>query len=1077
MKTSSDSPRLQAAARLLLVLLLVLAVSGCSNQARTARYLARGKLAFDAQQYDRAEIEYLNALRLSPQNALVLRQLGAIYLDQGRTAQAYACLKRSLALEPGNAESRVRLCWAYLSVRQFREAAADALEILRTDPGHEEAIQILANSAGDVKALDEARARIERLVAQHPDRATYHLALGTVLFRGGDLAKAECEFIRAAEMDPKSSAVFAALGNLYWKQNETAKAAEYLDRAAELSPLRSPRRLRYAEFLLRTGNAAAAQAALQNLRAKAPDYLPATVFLAQLAFAQTNLDECLTLTEQVLVKAPENFEALLLRGNVNLARGDLLNAITNFSRLCAVYERAPQPHFYLGRALILAGDVERGAASLKEATRLDPDFPEAVLLLAEIDVRRGNTGPAISSLTRLIKQQPQNSQAGLLLAGAHLAENDPESALEVYRKMEVNFPRDHRIPFLTAVTLAARGDRAVARAACQRALMIAPDFWPALELMVDIDVANKDYQEVSARVRAQIERNPAAAEPKMLLAKMLVAQKDIPEAEALLQEAIRVNPELPTPYLMLAEVYMAGNRHEQALEKLTASVEHTKDISAMMQLGTINERLKRFGPAREWYEKILSVNPRFYPALNNLAYLYLERWGRLDDACRTAEQALRVRPEDPACADTLGWALFKKGELPRAVSLLEESAQKLPRNPEAQFHVGMARYRLGEEASARAAFQRATQAASDAPWQEEAARRLGFLALDSKAPDPALRARLEEHLRREPSDPVVLLRFGSILERDGALDQALRAYEEVVKCNPRNALLVLRLAQFHADRLHDYGRAMEWAKKAHQLDPNNAVASQLLGRCAFKVGDFNWALSLLEEAARGLPDDASVLYDLAWSRYSLGRLPEAEAAMERLSQMDVPATPDARQFLKLVTASRDSARALQSEEEARRLLARESNSVPALMVCATAEQAKGNRSSAIQLLERILARYPSFVPAMTNLAQLHSQDQHALRRAFELASKAREALPEDPRVARLLGILACRKGDYPRAALLLAEAARRLPADAELAFYTGVAQHGLKHFTEAKAALQSALDLKLSAELVPEARRLLSTIR
>ena len=45
-------------------------------------------------------------------------------------------------------------------------------------------------------------------------------------------------------------------------------------------------------------------------------------------------------------------------------------------------------------------------------------------------------------------------------------------------------------------------------------------------------------------------------------------------------------------------------------------------------------------------------------------------------------------------------------------------------------------------------------------------------------------------------------------------------------------------------------KALEFAKKARELAPNDAEVAGLLGRIALKADNFSWAYSLLQESAR-----------------------------------------------------------------------------------------------------------------------------------------------------------------------------------------------------------------------------------
>ena len=134
----------------------------------------------------------------------------------------------------------------------------------------------------------------------------------------------------------------------------------------------------------------------------------------------------------------------------------------------------------------------------------------------------------------------------------------------------------------------------------------------------------------------------------------------------------------------------------------------------------------------------------------------------------------------------------------------------------------------------------------------------------------------------------------------------------------------------------------------------------------------------------------------------------------------------------------------------------------------------GDLKAAKDAYERALARYSEFTPAKRNLAILYSSHPEDDKKALELATKARETYPNDDAVAKALGIISSRNGNYTRAASLLEESARTRITDAEVQFYLGMAQHQLKKQPASTRSLQKALELGLSDKLAADARRVLA---
>jgi tetratricopeptide (TPR) repeat protein len=655
--------------------------------------------------------------------------------------------------------------------------------------------------------------------------------------------------------------------------------------------------------------------------------------------------------------------------------------------------------------------------------------------------------------------------------------------------------------------LTLQGKTEEARQAFEDSLRITPEFWPAVEELIDLDLKQDREPAAMERIKKQIDKNPAVPVPWLLKAKIHMANalllvikanrkapngsaelqladvpsaaQDVTQAEAALVKAIDLNPDLPTGYQMLAKLYVMSNKQQQALARLNALVAKTNDVPALTQIGIIQEQLRDFPAARDAYERVLKVDPQAFEALNNLANLCAERFGQLDRAYDLANKAKRLQPNSPFAADTLGWIVYKRGDYPRALALIDESVRRLANDPGVQYHLGMTHYMLGEEQPARLALERASRSNKEFQGKDEAATCLALLQFDSKTATAETSKIIENRLREVPNDPIALQRLASVQERDGAFDKATRTYEMATKANPQNPELKLKLAQLYDERMNDSAKALELAKEAHKLAPEDEQVAHLLGRLAYRTKDYKWAASLLRDSARKLPDDPEVLYDLAWSYFSLGQLPEAQATMQKVSETAEPPSrrEAAKQFLELTVASQDTNQIDQAADRAQKVLASAPDYGPALLVCAHAQEHRAKYKEAAELYNKILSQYPFFMPAARNLALLcfaHLADD---QKAYDLATKARETFSEDAELAKVLGVLSYRRQDYSRSAQLLEQSARKRTDDAEVFYFLGMARYRLNQQTQSKEKLQRALALNVTADFADEAKRVLKEMK
>ena len=93
--------------------------------------------------------------------------------------------------------------------------------------------------------------------------------------------------------------------------------------------------------------------------------------------------------------------------------------------------------------------------------------------------------------------------------------------------------------------------------------------------------------------------------------------------------------------------------------------------------------------------------------LNYLGYAQLARRENMVEAERLVREAHRLAPDNAAITDSLGWALYLKGELTEAIQLLEQAAQGEPADVEINEHLGDAYFTAGRRTDARFAWQAA----------------------------------------------------------------------------------------------------------------------------------------------------------------------------------------------------------------------------------------------------------------------------------------------------------------------------------------------------------------------------------
>ncbi|WP_147306498.1 tetratricopeptide repeat protein [Methylovirgula sp. 4M-Z18] len=715
---------------LLFITLLFVTLSDhlTSKDADKELYMRRATQYLASEDFKNAEREYLKVLRLFPGDAVAARELGVIYFDQGRLSKSYEYLQQAAALEPENDTVKLKLGAVYLAVGVKQKAKRAANSVLTRDPVNEEAVLLLTDAARSTQDIQDARQRIEALRQQVGDRAVYEVALGTLDLRQLDTAGAEADLIQALQLDPSFAPAQFALGHLYWMRNDAKRADHFLAMATQHARLRSNWRIGYADFKRANGERETADLLLKEITQKAPDFLPAWVDLMNLACREGRVQDCVKIADTILAEEPTNYAALVAKANLKLP----LESLQEFARLRSMYDRVPDLHYQIALKQLSIRNVDQAIDSLDRAVALDPDFEDAVVLRDELKLIKGDAATAIASLTELIKREPPRIGPHLILADAYLIQHNSGEALATYRRMSDLFPKDPQPALLIGMYLARQNRPADARSAFEEALRIAPGYLPALSQIVKMDIAENHREAAASRVEEQLAKSPTVPSLWCLKAEIDLAREDYDAAEAASIKAIELDANFEPAYLLLGAAYVATHRLQEALEQLTSFANRNKSPAVLLQIAMIQTDLKDFEAARSTYEQLLTVEPDSAAALNNLASIYTEKIPDLAKAAHLAEKAWKMMPNDPYICDTLGWIYIKRAYYYRGLSLLEQSAHKLPDRPEIQFHLATALYSTQQISAAITVLQRAKESNQEFPDREKALQLLDELTTQAE---------------------------------------------------------------------------------------------------------------------------------------------------------------------------------------------------------------------------------------------------------------------------------------------------------------------------------------------------------
>ena len=285
--------------------------------------------------------------------------------------------------------------------------------------------------------------------------------------------------------------------------------------------------------------------------------------------------------------------------------------------------------------------------------------------------------------------------------------------------------------------------------------------------------------------------DPQSAAAHQLLGQAYLLQGSyelLSEARAEFVQAIALDPNLVWARFYLARIYLDLNQPRKAREQLEAASAIRPNVPHLLSLlGEAHRQLGDLDLAIDLNRKALAADPSFFIAhyYLGLAYLDLKNDG---EAIRELEEA--AKPDYPAAEIylTLGKVYSRKGQVERAVKLLQKAVTVAPAQPEGHLRLAQA-YRLKR--------------------QPELA--LKELSLATPEGQRLLSTAYYQQLQVE-----IFFERGLIFQEEGEFTRAIEAYTSALELNPNNGSAHRQLAEVLL-RQGQYASAAEHAAKAEEL--------------------------------------------------------------------------------------------------------------------------------------------------------------------------------------------------------------------------------------------------------------------
>jgi tetratricopeptide (TPR) repeat protein len=356
---------------------------------------------------------------------------------QGRDAMfrrdynhAIELLREAVATDNTKTNYRLHLARALQYAGEPKEAQAILTEIVKTNPDHVEAGQLLGEIYAKAEDWKSVISLLEPLLKYRHDYSTYHM-LAEAKYNLGDAEHARKYYEEAIKINPTSASDHYAVGNIYLGGNFFSLAAESYEQALRLG-LQSPvlhYKLGTAYFNLRNyfGNVTTA-----TIKSGQAGTISGEYFLIEPVPGHKDLFRVAPSNSAIYQVAKAIADGIDDRPDIQFLRANIYMNAGRYEQAHAMYkaigpkipkEDLPLFYYYFAQSAFGSGDYEEYLKLLQEAIRLNPaayqsTLVDAYLKVAEEYNQSGQMDKFIAYLSKAVNESPQSAALHLRLGNA-----------------------------------------------------------------------------------------------------------------------------------------------------------------------------------------------------------------------------------------------------------------------------------------------------------------------------------------------------------------------------------------------------------------------------------------------------------------------------------------------------------------------------------------------------------------------------------------------------------------------------------------------------------------------------------
>jgi Tfp pilus assembly protein PilF len=741
-------------ARLALVFLVALVVGCSGGEARKVRHMEKGQSFLAAGNFEKARIEFRNALQIDPNdsevryengvvdeklgnqreaaqfyqgaidrnadNAPARAALGRLYVLAGAPRQALEIIKPSLDKHPDDPGLLTVRAASRDLLKDLPGALADAERAVKLAPNDEKAVAVLAGVYQADGQSDKSLALLQNAIPRIPSSVTLRLELAQLYLRAKQEPQAETLLVELVRLKPAEPAHRLRLAQFYARLNRTDDAERVLREGIRALPADRAMKTSLIEFLAARRSREAAEKELQAFIAKDPKDYTLRLSLAQFYEQGKDYPKAETVYREVITEAALTGPGITARdrlADLRARQNDVVGAEKLLAEVLAEVPRDGDALFLRASLALQQRDPKTAIADLRSVLRDQPNAVGVMRVLARAHLANGEPALAEETMRRAVDANPKDASVRMDLAKLLIDLGKPEQAQPVVAELVRQQPTNIEALSAQFQIAIASNDTASAKLAADSIVATSPKLDLGYYYQGTLAERDQHLEDAIRLYSTALDLQPTSTDALEAVTRVLTSAKRVPEALKRVDEAAARYPASAVPLNIKGQILMAQQREPEGAAAFRAAIDREpKSWAAYRNLAFAQLNAKDTNAAIATLEGGIGKVTTPEPLETSLAILY-QKNGKPDAAIQLYDNALRQDPQSDAIANNLAMLLVDSKHDPASLERAKSLAARFSTssNPELLDTYGWVLYRRGETAGALTALQAASSKAPNAP--------------------------------------------------------------------------------------------------------------------------------------------------------------------------------------------------------------------------------------------------------------------------------------------------------------------------------------------------------------------------